>query len=157
MAALPAFSHQNMIRATWVFTIHKQFDKIEFSQVNTNFWYDPSNAVSKAANVDVPDRSFIPTSPQPTMSTATSFLFFGDGLVPEREAGRASTLPPASPDLVLHNLGALNAAKSKYDKDPLYRITRMWGGRPGPTKSRPFNGGGKDITDARYDDASLPA
>jgi len=43
------FLNQNMIRATWVFTIHKQFDKIEFSQVNTNFWYDPSNAVSKAA------------------------------------------------------------------------------------------------------------
>src|SRR5882724_3371267 len=57
------FLNQNMIRATWVFTIHKQFDKIEFSQVNTNFWYDPSNAVSKAANVDVPESIFYSDKP----------------------------------------------------------------------------------------------
>jgi len=52
------FLHQNMIRTTWVFKIKKTFDKLEFSQVNTNFWYDPNNAVSKAANVDVTEAVF---------------------------------------------------------------------------------------------------
>ena len=47
------FLHQNMIRTTWIFRIKKTFDKLEFSQVNTNFWYDQNNAVSKASNVDV--------------------------------------------------------------------------------------------------------
>ena len=40
------FLNQNMIRATWVIKIKKNFDKLEFSQVNTNFWYDPENAVT---------------------------------------------------------------------------------------------------------------
>src|SRR5215204_4565214 len=52
------FLNQNMIRQTWVFKIQKAFDKLEFSQVNTNFYYDKSNAVSKAANVDVTEAIF---------------------------------------------------------------------------------------------------
>ena len=52
------FLHQNMIRTTWVFKIKKNFDKLEFSQVNTNFWYDNKNAVSKSANVDVTEAVF---------------------------------------------------------------------------------------------------
>src|SRR5437773_382542 len=52
------FLNQNMIRQTMVFRIQKAFDKIEFSQVNTNFYYDKNNAVSKAANVDVTDAIF---------------------------------------------------------------------------------------------------
>jgi len=49
------------------------------------------------------------------------------------------------------NLGALNAAKSKYDKIRSYRITRMWWIDLAYDNPAPFNGGGKDITDARYD------
>ncbi|MEI9810786.1 MAG: hypothetical protein WDO16_24560 [Bacteroidota bacterium] len=41
------FLNQSMHRATIVFKVQKSFDKLEFSRVNTSFWYDPSNAVSK--------------------------------------------------------------------------------------------------------------
>src|SRR5215471_7115391 len=47
------FLNQNMIRMTLLFKIKKTFDKIEFLEQNTNFYYDPNSAVSKAANVDV--------------------------------------------------------------------------------------------------------
>src|ERR1051325_9240633 len=52
------FLNQNMIRTTWVFKIQKAFDKLEFSQVNTNFYYDQNNPVSKASNVDVTEAVF---------------------------------------------------------------------------------------------------
>ena len=48
-----------MHRATLVFTVKKAFDKLEFSEVNTSFWYDPANAVSKTANVDKPEAVFL--------------------------------------------------------------------------------------------------
>ena len=46
------YLNQNMIRATFAFSIGKAFDKLEFAQQNTNFYYDSLNAVRKAANVD---------------------------------------------------------------------------------------------------------
>ena len=52
------FLNQNMIRTTWLFKLQKSFDRIEFAQVNTNFWYDKHNAISKAANVDVTEAVF---------------------------------------------------------------------------------------------------
>src|ERR1700752_3509448 len=52
------FLNQSMHRATFVFKIEKAFDKLEFSRVNTSFWYDPNNAVSKTKNVDKPDAIF---------------------------------------------------------------------------------------------------
>src|SRR5829696_3180348 len=44
------FLNQNMIRENWVFGIRKKFEKLEFTRGNTNFYYDPNNAISKAAN-----------------------------------------------------------------------------------------------------------
>src|SRR5580658_10501 len=35
------FLNQNMIRSNWIFKIQKTFDRLEFSQENTNFYYDP--------------------------------------------------------------------------------------------------------------------
>ncbi|HZE85675.1 MAG TPA: zinc-dependent metalloprotease [Puia sp.] len=144
------FLNQNMIRATWVFTIHKQFDKIEFSQVNTNFWYDPSNAVSKAANVDVPESIFY--SDKPAADDEHGYLISGDGLfLSEKLDPVRPTLPPGLPPTLFFNLGALNAAKSKYDKIRSYPDNTDVVVDLAYDNPAPFNGGGKDITDARYD------
>jgi hypothetical protein len=47
-----------MLRETWVFTIKKSFNRLDFIRCNTNFYYDPSNAISRSANVDVSDAVF---------------------------------------------------------------------------------------------------
>src|SRR5690606_12625971 len=47
------YLNQNMIRDTWLFSVRKNQDKIEFLRRNTAFYYDPANPVSKAANADV--------------------------------------------------------------------------------------------------------
>ncbi|HMH22895.1 MAG TPA: zinc-dependent metalloprotease [Puia sp.] len=144
------FLNQNMIRATWIFKIRKQFDKLEFSQVNTNFWYDPSNAVSKAANVDVPEAVFY--SDKPAAEDENGYLIAGDGLfLSEKLDPVRPTLPPGLPPTLIFNLGALNAAKSKYDKIRSYPDNTDVVVDLAYDNPAPFNGGGKDITDARYD------
>ena len=143
------FLNQNMIRETWVFKIQKAFDKIEFSQVNTNFYYDKDNAVSKAANVDVTGAIFY--SDKVAAEDTAGYLISGDGLfLSEKLDPIRPLLPPTLPPGTVFSLGTLNTAKSKYDKvrsfpnntDVIVELAY-----DNPT---PYNGGGKDITDARY-------
>jgi hypothetical protein len=49
-----------MNRTNWVFNIQKSFDKLEFRAGEVPaFYYDKTNAVSKAENVDVADAVFL--------------------------------------------------------------------------------------------------
>jgi len=144
------FLNQNMIRATWVFRIRKQFDKVEFSQENTNFWYDPASAVSKAANVDVPEAIFY--SEKPAAEDENGYLIAGDGLFLSEKLDPVRPIaPPGLPPTLIFNLGSLNAAKSKYDKIRSYPDNTDVVVDLAYDNPVPFNGGGKDITDARYD------
>ena len=53
------FLNQSMHRSNLVFQVKKAFDKLEFSMVNTDFYYDKNNPISKTANVDKPEAVFI--------------------------------------------------------------------------------------------------
>lgn len=143
------FLNQNMIRTTWLFYIQKSDDKIELLQKNTNFYYDKANPVSKSADVDVSDAVFysdkIAAQDSLGYLIAVDGLFLGDKLDPVKPV-----FPPTLPPGAVFNLGNLNAAKSKYQKIRSF---------PGNTdvvvelaydNPVPLNGGGKDITDARY-------
>lgn len=143
------FLNQNMIRTTWLFYIQKSDDKIELLQRNTNFYHDKSNPVSKAANVDVSDAVFYSDKvvAQDSLGYLISVdgLFLGDKLDPVKPV-----FPPTLPPGAMFNLGNLNTSKSKYQKIRSF---------PGNTdvvvelaydNPMPLNGGGKDITDARY-------
>jgi hypothetical protein len=144
------FLNQNMIRATWVFKIRKEFDKLEFSQVNTNFWYDSTNAISKAANVDVPEAIFY--SDKPAAEDSSGYLIAGDPLfLSEKLDPVRPVFPPGLPPTLVFNLGSLNSSKSKYDKIRSYPDNTDVTVDLAYENPVPFNGGGKDITDARYD------
>jgi len=143
------FLNQNMIRQTKLFHIKQVDDKIEFLEKNTNFYYDPANPVSKAANVDISDAVFFAdkfsAKDDEGYLLAADGLFLGDKLDPVKPVTRPG-LPPGA----IFNLGNLNTAKSKYQNVKSF---------PGNTdvvvdlaydNPMPLNGGGKDITDARY-------
>ncbi|MBI1780478.1 MAG: zinc-dependent metalloprotease [Sphingobacteriales bacterium] len=143
------FLNQNMIRATWVFKIKKAFDKIEFSQVNTSFWYDKNNAVSKAANVDVPEAVFY--SDKVGAEDSTGYLINADGLFISEKLDQVKPLfPPGLPPGAVFNLGGLNTAKSKYSNIRSFPNNTDVTVDLAYDNPAPFNGGGKDITDARY-------
>jgi len=143
------FLNQNMIRSTVLFNVKKANDKIEFLEKNTNFFYDKSNPVSKAANVDVSDA--VVFADKFSASDENGYLISVDGLfLSDKLDPVKPTTPPGMPPGAMFNLGNLNLAKSKYQNVKSF---------PGNTdvvvdlaydNPMPFNNGGKDITDARY-------
>ncbi len=143
------FLHQNMIRATWVFRVKKNFDKLEFSQVNTNFWYDPNNAVSKAANVDVTEAVFY--SAKIDGEDSTGYILAGDALFLSEKLDPVKPLVAPGPAAQLvFNLGTLNATKSGYKTVRSYPNNTDVVVELAYDNPAPFNQGRKDITDARY-------
>ncbi|POY37455.1 Matrixin [Solitalea longa] len=143
------FLNQNMIRTTWVFKIKKSYDKLEFSQVNTNFWYDPANAVSKAADVDVAESVFY--ADKIVAEDAGGYLVAVDGLFLSDKLDQVKPiLPPTVPPGAVFNLGNLNAGKSKYSNLRSYPNNTDVVVDLAYDNPAPLNGGGKDITDARY-------
>lgn len=143
------YLNQNMIRDTWLFSVRKNQDKIEFLRRNTAFYYDPANPVSKAANADVAETIF--HSEKIAAFDSAGYLIPIDGLFISNKLDAVKpVMPPGIPPTAMFNLGNLNTGKSSYDTvrsfpkntDVVVRLTY-----DNPT---PMNSGGKDITDARY-------
>ncbi len=143
------YLNQSMHRATLVFKIEKAFDKLEFSRVNTRFWYDPNNAVSKTASVDKPEAVFLVE--KTVAEDADGYLISADGLfISEKLDPVKPLLPPGIPPTAIFNLGMLNPAKSRYANVRSFPnnsdiIVDLAYDNPAP-----YNSGTSDITDARY-------
>ncbi|HUP12464.1 MAG TPA: zinc-dependent metalloprotease, partial [Niastella sp.] len=143
------YLNQSMHRATLVFKIEKAFDKLEFSRVNTRFWYDKNNPVSKTATVDKPEAVFLV---EKTVSEdADGYLINADGLFISEKLDPVKPLfPPGIPPTAIFNLGMLNTAKSRYANVRSFPnnsdiIVDLAYDNPAP-----YNSGTTDITDARY-------
>lgn len=143
------FLNQSMHRSTLMFKMKRSYDKIEFSLVNTNFYYDPKNAVSKSANVDVSDAVFY--TDKFSVEDSSGYLISVDQLfVSDKLDPVKPLMSPLVPSFMFFNLGGYNPTKSKVSNIRSYPnntdvIVDLAYDNPAP-----YNGGGKDITDARY-------
>ncbi|OQP64325.1 Matrixin [Niastella vici] len=143
------YLNQSMHRATAVFKIEKAFDKLEFSGVNTRFWYDANNPISKTAGVDKPEAVFLVE--KTVAEDADGYLISADGLfISEKLDPVKPLLPPGIPPTAIFNLGNLNPAKSRYSNVRSFPhnsdiIVDLAYDNPAP-----YNNGTNDITDARY-------
>jgi hypothetical protein len=143
------FLNQNMHRINLAFRIQKTFDKIEFARQNTSFYYDKNNAISKTQGVDVPEAVFL--SEKLVSEDENGFLIAADNLfISEKLDAVKPLLPPGLPPGAIFNLGTLNSAKSKYNSIKSYPNNTNVLVDLAYDNPAPFNGGGKDITDARY-------
>jgi hypothetical protein len=107
------FLNQSMHRATAVFKIKKAFDKLEFSIVNTNQYYDKNNPVSKTAEVDKPEAVFF--SDKFSLEDSLGYLVNGDALFLSEKLDPVKPIFAPSPfTMMMFNLGMLNPTKSKY-------------------------------------------
>lgn len=107
------FLNQSMHRNTAVYKIKKAFDKLEFSEVNTNFFYDQKNPVSKSANVDKPEAVFF--NDKFSIEDENGFLVSVDGLfLSEKMDPVKPQMAPSPLTMFMFNLGGLNPTKSKY-------------------------------------------
>jgi len=143
------FLNQNMIRETWVFKIRKTYNRLDFMRCNTNFYYDPSNAISKAANVDVSDAVFY--ADKIVAEDSLGYLVNADGLfISEKLDPVKPNFPPNIPPGLFFNVGSFVPDKSGYEKirsfpnntDVLVSLAY--------DNPAPLNYGDKSITDARY-------
>ncbi|MDP1842508.1 MAG: zinc-dependent metalloprotease [Sediminibacterium sp.] len=107
------FLNQSMHRNTAVYKIKRAFDKLEFSEVNTNFYYDQNNPVSKSANVDKPEAVFF--NDKFSIEDENGYLISVDGLfLSEKMDPVKPQMPPSPMSMFMFNLGGLNPTKSKY-------------------------------------------
>ena len=143
------YLNQSMHRSNFAFTVRKVFDKIEFAIRNTNFYYDKNNAVSKSANVDHPDAVFL--SEKVVVEDSLGYLIAADGLFVSDKLDPVKPLtPPGLPPTAVFNLGNLNPAKSRVEAVRSYPNNTDVVVELSYDNPMPFNGGGKDVTDARY-------
>ncbi|HEX2532643.1 MAG TPA: DUF5117 domain-containing protein, partial [Chitinophagaceae bacterium] len=143
------YLNQSMHRANFVFRVQKSFDKLEFSRVNTSFYYDPENPVSKTKDVDKPEAVF--NIERIVGEDADGYLVSADGLfLSEKLDPVKPVMPPGMFAMQMFNLGGLNPTKSKYHTvrsfpDNTDIVVDLAYDNPMATVS-----GGNDITDARY-------
>jgi predicted Zn-dependent protease len=141
--------NQSMHRATNVFNIKKANDKIEFGLVNTNFYYDKNNAVSKTAGTDIAEAIFL--AEKVVAEDNTGYLIAADGLfLSEKLDPVKPIMPPGIPPGAVFNLGNFNSAKSKYHSIRSFPNNTDVSVDLAYDNPAPLNGGGDDITDARY-------
>lgn len=143
------YLNQSMHRTNAIFNIKKANDKIEFGEVNTKFYYDKNNAVSKTAGVDVPEAIFL--SEKLVAYDSTGYLIAVDGLfLSEKLDPIKQVSAPGTPPGAIFNLGNLNIGKSKYHALRSYPNNTDVVVDLAYDNPAPLNGGGADITDARY-------
>jgi hypothetical protein len=143
------YLNQSMHRNTSVFKIVKAFDKLEFQQVNTRFYYDSNNAVSKTAGVDVPEAVLL--AEKYTVDDSVGYMINADALFLTEKMDPVKPLTPIGmPPGAMFNLGTLNPSKSKYNTIRSFPQNTDIQVDLAYDNPAPYNSGGNDITDARY-------
>lgn len=143
------FLNQGMHRATNVLKIEKAFDKLEVSEVNTSFYYNKNNAVSKTANVDKPETVVI--TEKISGEDSAGYLINADALfLSDKLDGIKPVFAPGPSSMYVFNLGMLNGQKSKYQQirsfpDNTDVVVDL--AYDNPNNIAPS---GADITDGRY-------
>ncbi len=143
------FLNQSMHRMTFVFKVQKSFDKLEFSRVNTSFYYDENNPVNKTKEVDKPEAVFL--AEKTAGEDSAGFLIQADGFfISEKMDPVKPAMMPGMPMGLTFTLGGLNPLKSKYSTIRSFPgntdvVVDLAYDNPGAIVS-----GGPDITDPRY-------
>ncbi len=143
------FLNQSMHRSNEVFKIAKAFDKLEFLLVNTSFYYDKNNPVSKTATVDKPEAVFY--ADKIAFEDSLGYLVSADGLFISEKLDPVKPASAPSPfSGPTFNLGGLNPLKSKYATIRSFPnntdvVVDMAYDNPSA-----FVSGGADVADPRY-------
>ena len=143
------YLNQSMHRSNFAFKVQKSFDKLEFVRVNTSFYYDAENPVSKTQNVDKPEAVF--TAEKVAAEDSTGYLISADGLfLSERMDPVKPVSQPSLFSTPTFNLGSLNTAKSKYHNVRSFPNNTDIVVDLAYDNPNAFVSGGADITDPRY-------
>ncbi|GAA4342251.1 zinc-dependent metalloprotease [Flaviaesturariibacter amylovorans] len=141
--------NQSIYRSNFIFRVTKAFDRLEFSRVNTAFWYDPESPVSRTRDIDKPEA--VVSSERILGEDSSGYLVSADGLfLSERFDPVKPPTVPSFFSLPSFSLGSLNPFKSKYVAVKTFPantdvVVDLAYDNPNAAVS-----GGSDITDPRY-------
>ncbi len=113
---LQAGHHRGSYRDNEIFKLRKRYDRIEFVKENINFYFDSTNAISKAADANISSsvlvsEGIIAKTKDSIYLLSADEIFIGEDL--------ARVTPPSIPGLgspFSFRLGRLNPKKSSYQK-----------------------------------------
>jgi len=132
-----------------VFRVSRYFDRIDFEMMNTNFYFDPNNAISKSAEANVSPALLLSEKVIAEDEKEGLILIDASSLLMDEKLDRVKPpqFPGASPGQF--NLGNLSKSKSKYHSIKSYPsntdvVVDLVYDNPSA-----INGGGKDVTDPR--------
>ncbi len=144
---VPANQFRGQYRDNVVFQIKKYFDRIEFEVVNTNFYFNPENAISKASEANITPAVLL--SEKIVLHENGKYLIKSDVLFLSESMSRVK--PPSFPGQspFAFNLGQLSRDKNKivdirnYPQNTDVIVDFVF------ENPNPINGGGTSVTDAR--------
>ena len=105
-------------RDNMVFMIKRYFDRVEFVEQNTGFYFDTTNAISKAANANISHATLVSqkivAEENGNMLLDANAIFLGENM------SQVKPTPFPGPMAQMSLLGQLNKDKSKYIKTRNY-------------------------------------
>lgn len=109
--------YRGAYRENAVFSIQQYFNKIEFVKENNNFYFDPKNPISKAADANISKAVLASMAIAGQNKDKTEFLLKADDLflTEALHQVKASSDPNAKPGSI-YSLGTLSKDKTKYVK-----------------------------------------
>ncbi len=134
-------------RDNMVFTIKRYFDRVEFVEQNTEFYFDTTNAISKAADANISNAVLVSqkilAEENGSMLLDANAIFLGENM------SQIKPTPFPGPMGQMSLLGMLNKEKSKYIKTRNYPantdiVVEYVYDNPSPIMS-----GGKEVANAR--------
>lgn len=132
-----------------VISFKKYYDRIEFQRLNTRFWYDKNNPVSKADGVNIPESIFF--AEKIIAEDSLGYLIAADGLFISEKLDNVRRIHPyGTPPDKYWNLGVLNSSKSQYSKIRSYPDNTDVVVDLAYDNPSPLNFGEDDIIDSRF-------
>ena len=140
---------RGQFRENAILKVRRNYDRIEFVKVNSNFYFDPDNAISKASEANISDAVLASQKIVAEDKEDGKILINADDLflketLHEVKAPRYPGQPPTA-----FTLGRLSSEKTKYRSINSYPQNTDWVVEYVFDSERPLNGGGDDVTDAR--------
>ena len=134
-------------RDNMVFTIKRYFDRVEFIEQNTEFYFDTANAISKAADANISNAVLV--SQKILAEENGNILLDANAIFLGENMSQIKPTPFPGPMGQMSLLGMLNKEKSKYIKTRNYNantdvVVEYVYDNPAPIVS-----GGKEVTNAR--------
>ncbi|MFO8231364.1 MAG: zinc-dependent metalloprotease [Longimonas sp.] len=147
----PVAGHfRGQFRDNEVFRLKRYYDRIEFEQVNTSFYFDPSNPLSRAADANIsPARLASQEIVAQDTTDGGRYLISADELFLTEALHQVKPTPSPQQPPTAFSLGNLNGDKTRYADIRNYPENTDFIVNYVYDNPQPLSGGGNAVTDAR--------